>query len=323
MTSTIPIETPQPLLPSRKATFLYKLKRCLAAAVTIYIVLLTVLYLNQRMLIFPGGHRQSAAIDRRLAETNLLRIDGIKGPVEEVELSTPAGQHIAALYAPALMPRGAPDTRAAARPTVIYFYGNGSSIEDSGPFVQRLREHGVNVLVPDYVGYGYSDGEPSEAGCYASATAAYDYIAERRRIPAGRIVLMGRSLGTGVAIDLASRRPSAGLITISAYTSMAEMACHDYPFVPLAIGNLLLEHKFLSEAKLRRVPCPLMIIHARDDIRVPFSMSGRLATAARGPVTKIDVPSGGHNFVLDIGGQPLYAAMARFAYRTSRIPQPR
>jgi len=319
MTSTLSTPTEKQPAESRIHIVLHKIKRAFFVALGVYIVLLVFLYFNQRQLIFPGGHNASVTTSREEAETRMQHVEGVTGPVQTVWLKTSAGQKIAAMYAPSELPGGKPDPGASSRPTVIYFYGNGSSIERSGNHVQRLRERGVNVFMPDFIGYGMSDGEPSETGCYATATAAYDYITGPGKVSPGHIVIMGRSLGTALAIDLAARRPCAGLVTVSAFTSMAEMACHDYPFVPLVIGSALLKHKFLSESKIPKVQCPIMIVHARDDIRVPFSMAAQLEKAAHKSVTRIDVPTGGHNQVLEEGGKPLYTAMAQFIYKSTGI----
>jgi pimeloyl-ACP methyl ester carboxylesterase len=92
------------------------------------------------------------------------------------------------------------------RPTVIFFYGNGACLAYMGEVFNGFRRLGMNVLVPEYPGYGMSGGKPTEKGFYAAADAGYDYLAQRPDIDHDRIDAAGWSMGSAVAVDLASRR---------------------------------------------------------------------------------------------------------------------
>jgi fermentation-respiration switch protein FrsA (DUF1100 family) len=199
------------------------------------------------------------------------------------------------------------------RPTVIFFYGNSSCLATSGREFAALRQLGVNVLIPEYPGYGLSAGSPSERGCSAAAVAAYDSLLARPEIDPERIVAVGRSLGSAVAIDLAGRRRLAGLVTISAFTRMPDMARRVAPWNPF---RFLLPDRFDSLRKIRAVTCPLLIFHGTQDAYVPWTMAGRLAAAAgSAAVTRVDLQGVGHADVFDRAGDEVWSALGGFCGR--------
>ena len=114
-----------------------------------------------------------------------------------------------ALYGAAVRPDGQPDPLAAERPTMIFFYGNAMCLNYADGQLEEFRRLGLNVLIPEYVGYGMSGGSASERGCQATALAAYDYLVLERKVPHEHIIAAGWSLGGAVAIDLASSAKSA------------------------------------------------------------------------------------------------------------------
>ncbi len=264
-----------------------------------YLVVLAVLFALQTKLIFPGAATQGdpgAIVEPRPGE-------------ELVTLKTRNGDRVVALFAPALRPDGARAPDASTRPAILYFYGNGMCLFHAEEQFRELRHLGFNVMIPEYVGYGMSSGQAGEAGCFATADAAFDHLLTRKDIDTTRIVAAGWSLGGAVAIDLASRRPVAGLIAFSTFTSMVDMAHRNYPFLP---ARLLLQHKFESLAKMPRVACPILLGHGRDDKLIPYAMSDRLARAAQTPVTRLAIPDAGHNDFYMVGGSQIYPAIQRF-----------
>lgn len=234
-------------------------------------------------LIFPGMSMQG---------TEEARYDVPAGG-ERLELKSAGGERIEALFCRAMGDR--PETR----PTVIWFYGNAQCLAHALGQVEMLRRCGANVLIGDYLGYGLSEGKPSEAGCYATADALYAHAMQRKDIDAKKLVAGGWSLGAAVAIDLASRKPMAGLMTFSAYTSKRDLARRQFPEVrPEAI-----EHPFLSLDKIRTITCPTLIVHGRRDTLVPFAMSEALREAAAGkPVEYLPIGRAGHNDLFLVGG---------------------
>ena len=266
---------------------------------------LAALYFAQTRLIFPGRRTQgqpAAAVRPAAPGVELLALD------------TACGQRVAALFGPAASPDGATLPDAASRPTVLFFYGNGHYLANHhlAHLFDALRRIGVNVMVPEYVGYGLSTGDACEAGCYATADAAWRHLLSRGDVDPSRIVAAGASLGGAVAIDLASREPRvAGLITLITFSSMPDMARVVQPSMPIW---RFIRHKFESEAKMPRVACPTLIIHSTGDALVPYAMADRLAAACGGPVSRLKIEGAGHSSVemLEGGGGAIYDAMTAF-----------
>jgi pimeloyl-ACP methyl ester carboxylesterase len=151
---------------------------------------------------------------------------------------------------------------------------------------------GASVLVFDYPGYGFSDGSPSEVGCYAAADVAYDWLVQVKRVAPERLLLLGRSLGTAVAVQLASRRPHQALILISPFTSLPDVAHFLCPMLPT---RTLMRNRFDSLARIRNCPGPLLVFHGTRDRTVPFALGKRLFAAAREPKRFVQVEGAGHD----------------------------
>lgn len=274
--------------------------RILLPLLLVYVLVLLFVYFSQRGLIFPGSASQGEPY---------YEVTPPPG-TELVRLTTATGDRIAAVFGPALTLEGKPHPQAASRPTVLYFYGNGDSLKGNLAQLHEIRLLGVNVIIPEYVGFGMSTGTASEAGCYATADAAYAHLLTRTDIDPARIIAAGWSLGSAVAIDLASRKPVAGLAAFSAFTSMGDMAQRLYPIFP---ARLLLRHKFESERKIARVTCPVLLGHGKRDTMIPFSMTERLAKAANGPVTVFFIDEAQHNdFWAVTEDRQAYVAFQRF-----------
>ena len=137
-------------------------------------------------------------------------------------------------------------------------------------FADRFQ---MSMLVFDYPGYGISEGEPSETGCYAAADAAYDWLVQQKGYKPEQIVIYGESLGGGVAVDLASRRPHSALLLVNTFTTLPEVAQRVYPWIPVIP---LMSNKFDSESKIAKCHAPIFITHGTADHLIPFSHSQRL-----------------------------------------------
>ncbi len=166
----------------------------------IYLGIGAVMFSLQTRLIFPGASTQGQAF----AEVRPRR------GTELVHLKTSNGDRVVALYGAALLPDGRPDPLAASRPTMIFFYGNAMCLNYSDSQLEEFRRLGLNVLIPEYVGYGMSSGSPSERGCRATAFAAYDYLIEERNVPPEQIIaarlVPGRSRRDRSCLRAARRR---------------------------------------------------------------------------------------------------------------------
>jgi fermentation-respiration switch protein FrsA (DUF1100 family) len=176
---------------------------------------------------------------------------------------------------------------------LVYFHGNGHGISSYLPVAAGLHHLGLNVLLPEYRGFGGSVLTPSEGGLYCDADASYAYLRERSVSPRD-ILLYGFSLGSGVAIDLASRAEVGGLIVEAGYTSLPEVARARFPFAP----RKLMKNAFASSLKIARVRAPTLFLHALADPVVPFWQGRQLfetATAEKRFVTL----KNGHNAMFD------------------------
>jgi pimeloyl-ACP methyl ester carboxylesterase len=170
--------------------------------------------------------------------------------------------------------------------------GNLSVAVAPGDLHRWHREVGASVLVFDYPGYGRSEGRPSETGCYAAAEAAYEWLTHAQDIDPGRILILGRSLGTAVAVDLASRRPHQALVLISPFTSLPDVGHALCPFLPT---RTLMRNRFNSLAKIPRCEAPLLVFHGARDRLVPCALGKRLFAAAHCPKRFVRVSGAGHN----------------------------
>jgi pimeloyl-ACP methyl ester carboxylesterase len=223
-----------------------------------------------------------------------------------VELTSAQGERVAALYGKSLVREGVLGTPRH-RPTILLFYGNGTWLKTAQSLFRTLRRAGADVLVLEYVGYGLSSGKASEQGCYRTADAGYQYVTRELRVPPDRIIAAGYSLGAAVAIDLAARRPVAGLATFNAFSSMEEMARRRFAFAPVA----LLRHRFRSDLKMGRIHVPALLVSGSRDALVDPAMSDLLAARAAGPIQRLRVEAAEHNDVFEVAGDEVLAGLEK------------
>lgn len=165
---------------------------------------------------------------------------------------------------------------------MLYCHGNAGNLSHRGESIQRWQAEPLRraVLIFDYPGYGKSEGKPTEAGCYAAADAAYDWLVNEKKVPGERIILYGGSLGGGVAVELASRRSHRALALVATFTSIPDMAQNLYPWLP---ARWVVRNQFNSMAKIGKCNQPVFIAHGTSDSLVPFAQAERLAAAANEP----------------------------------------
>ncbi len=176
---------------------------------------------------------------------------------------------------------------------ILYFGGNGERIEYNREMFAKLFP-GRSVYLVAYRGYGASDGAPSEATLVPDALALFDHLRERH--PEQRIAIIGRSLGSGIASQLAAQRSVERLAMITPFDSMIGAAKSHYPMFPV---DLLLEERYESAKALRDFGKPVLIIHGgRDDV-VPESSTLRLISALRKPPQVVRFAEAGHNDISD------------------------
>lgn len=181
-----------------------------------------------------------------------------------------------------------------ARGVVLYHHGNGGNIGGRVDRARRLHDQGLTVVMFDYRGYGDSTGQPSERGLIDDSRAVYDWLVRERSVSPARIVLWGRSLGGAVAVATAEQVPCAGLVIESSFTSIAEMARRQYPW--LVAATWLIRHPFRSIDRIERVEAPVLVAHGRDDELIPFTHGQRLHARSRSSRPLVEL-RGGHNAV--------------------------
>ncbi|WP_248322718.1 alpha/beta hydrolase [Caballeronia sp. Sq4a] len=226
----------------------------LAAVALAYLFALAALYWLQGRLVYPLEQIQ-AFVDATLEEST-----------EVIMLQTQDGLVLKARY------RAPPDAHA---PTVLLFHGNGEDLTQRAHIALEMIEAGYGVLLAEYRGYGGNPGKPHEAGLYADARAAYAYA--RARSPF--IVLHGYSLGSGVAVQLASEASVTALILEAPFTSIVDVAAARFRFFPV---RALARDRYDNLSKIASIRAPILIYGGTRDFVVPPVHFQRLFEAARG-----------------------------------------
>ena len=213
---------------------------------------------------------------------------------EILKLRTPDQIQLSAVYLP----------NPASTYTILYTHGNAEDLGDIRPVLQKLRDIGFSVFAYDYRGYGTSQGTPSERNAYRDIDTAYDYLTQQLRVPTQRIIAYGRSVGGGSAVDLAARKPIAGLIMESAFTTAFRV------LVPIPI---LPFDKFPNIGKIKKVKCPVLVMHGKADEVIPFSHGQKLFAAAPEPKLSLWIDEAGHNDFMWAAGDRYTTTLREFA----------
>jgi uncharacterized protein len=205
--------------------------------------------------------------------------------------------------------------------TVIFFHGNAGNLSNVGWLGEHLATRGFDVLLIDYRGYGRSEGTiRDEADLYSDADAAYEFVMGNRSVPPEKVALYGQSLGTVVAVDLASRRRVGALIIESGLSSASSMARNVIPWLPASL-HWIGRYRFDSERKIALVNCPILITHGDPDDTIPTVESHKLLGAAKEPKRLMLVPGADHN-VFGFGGERYLDGVAAFVQEALATPKP-
>jgi len=191
---------------------------------------------------------------------------------------------------------------------LLWFHGNAGNLAHRSDLMLELARLPAQIFIVGYRGYGRSEGRPTEKGLYRDARAAWRYLRDQGGVEADHIVILGKSLGSAVAVDLAVEVKPAGLIVESGFSSIPEMAAHHYPFVP----RWLVRTKMDSLSKIGRVHCPIMVIHSPADEIVPYEHGRRLFEAAGGDKRFLEIPGAHHNELWLVGGADYLRALREF-----------
>jgi len=237
-----------------------------------YVGGLAALFLLQRSVLFPIPQ--------------VFRVAPAAAQAEEHVLTTADGEKVIVWHVPA----------EPGHPVILYFHGNGDFLAG---FFGRFREFiadGTGIVALSYRGYAGSSGRPSEQGLLQDAAAAYAFTTAR--YSADKIVVWGFSLGTGVAVALASEQPVGRLILEAPYTSIADVAASAFPIFPV---RLVLKDSFHSDQRIAQVRAPLLFMHGVRDPTIPIAFAERLFALANEPKKFVRFEHGGHNDLDDFG----------------------
>lgn len=248
--------------------------KSILALIIIYLVVLGAFYLFQRQVIYQP----------KSGEINPKKFRFTK--VELVHLKTQDGLTLNAWYAPAKMHKA----------TLLYFHGNYGHLSDRAGRINSYIEAGYGVLLLGYRGYSGNRGWPSEQGLYKDARAALQFL-KQQKVSNQCIVLYGASLGSGIAVQMATEVHVGAVVLQTPFTSMIDVGKTHYPLFPV---KTFLHDKYESDKKIQKIKTPLLIIHGEYDYIIPLKLGKKLYQLANQPKELRIVPRVGHNTLPDV-----------------------
>lgn len=260
-----------------KAFAMQLLQSVLFILITVWALLSLLLYLFQPQFVY-------------FPMSDLIADPGDAGlDFEDVSLTTDDQVTIHGWFLPHPRPRA----------TLLFLHGNGGNISHRLEKLRIFHDLELSVFIIDYRGYGRSEGSPSEHGTYRDAEAAWRHLSESRQIRSDAIIVYGESLGAAPASRLAGRYQPGALIIESAFTSIADMGRHYYPYLPV---KLLTRIKYPVVEYVREARCPVLIIHSPDDDIVPYAQGRALFDTATEPRSFLEI-QGDHNSGFYLSGE--------------------
>lgn len=253
----------------------------LVVIAVLYAVAGAVLYFNQSAIFYPAPRDYPR--------------EALPG-YRAIHIETGDGLSLAALYRP-----GEPG-----RHTIVFFHGNGDNLAGAAEAVRGLAEDGNGVLLVEYRGYGGNPGSPGEAGVYRDGEAAMRWLAETGVAPS-RTIVVGNSIGSGPATEMAVRYPVAALILVSGFSSLPDVARAHVRWFPV---GWLMRDRFANVAKIVAAKGQLFLLHGDRDMLVPVANARRLH-AARPDSTLMIVEGAGHELVYSDAAQRVMAEWVR------------
>lgn len=236
------------------------------------LVMVPLMFFEESLIFFPDKH-----------PIGNWRTEGRSYQVEEARFAAADGVPLHGWYIPHERPRA----------YLLFSHGNGGNLTHRATMLSQLHRLDLAVLIYDYRGYGLSaDRPPNEPGILADARAARRWLAERAGIAETEIVHLGESLGGGVAVDLAAADGARGVILLSTFTSLPDVAAIHYPLLPV---RLLMRNRLDSIGKIGRYAGPVLLAHGDADTLIPQEHSRRLFAAAAGTKQFVNLPGCGHN----------------------------
>ena len=270
--------------PASLRTRIETLKLLVVAGVVIYAAIAGVIWLAQESLVFyPPAPVAKPAAPRGWR-------------IEDVAITMRDGTRLSGLLA-------LPD--APARPPLVIYFG-GNAEEVTAYAGDTPKTYGARAaLFVNYRGYGRSEGRPSETALVSDGAEIFDWATRRADVDGSRIAIHGRSIGTGVAVQVAAARPARCIVLTSPFSSAVDVAREFYPWLPV---SMLMRHRFDSAARAPGIHIPALIFSGSADTLIAPRHTDRLAAAWGGPVERVKIEGFGHN---DIDVHPGYAEAIR------------
>jgi pimeloyl-ACP methyl ester carboxylesterase len=203
------------------------------------------------------------------------------------------------------------------RATVVVFHGNAGSLEHRVPLLRGLADLGFGYVAIDYRGFGNSEGSPSEQGFYSDARETMRYILEDLHIPLNSVSIMGESIGTGVAVQMATEYRVSSLFLQSPYTSLPDVAAGSFFWLPV---HWLMEDRFENITKIGSVDMPVFVLHGERDSTIPVSHGRKILATAKEPKESAFLTDVGHN---DFNVLDVLVFMDGFVTKYTGIDSPR
>lgn len=245
-----------------------------ALTIALYLVVVAFFYFTQRRLLYYPTHIYTA-----------LAGVGANKAFREISVRTDDGVDLKAWYAPASQQSF----------TIVFFHGNADSLGTAAQVADPFVRAGYGFLIAEYRGYSGLRGSPSEAGLYSDARALLRELLAHG-VESRHIILFGHSLGTGVAVQMASEFRVGGLMLLAPYLSIPEVARTKFPFLPTSWLTL---DRFDSEKKIASIRVPLLIVNGSEDEVIPPAQGLKLFSLAHEPKEFHSLPLRGHNDAFD------------------------
>ena len=203
-------------------------------------------------------------------------------------------------------------------PWLLFLHGNRATIASRVNILryEQLRGLGLNVFAPEYRGFGGLDGVPTEASVTADARHGYNYL-RRQGVPAERLIIYGWSLGSAIAVNMASDVPSGAVILEGAPASLVAIGERQYPWMPI---RFVMRNTFESILKVRNIHAPILFLHSPDDEVIPIEEGRRLFAAAREPKQFVEI-AGGHIRPAEDDAPKMFGAVREFLQSAGLLPR--
>jgi pimeloyl-ACP methyl ester carboxylesterase len=232
----------------------------------LYLFMIVFMYFNQRNMLYHLGHESH--------DLAYYKFDG----ASEITLITKDNVKLQAWYKPA-------------DKMTIFLHGNAGNLEDRIDKLKQLTELGYGFIIPAWRGFDKSEGTPTKDGLFLDAEAAINYL-KSQNYNLANVIMIGESLGTGIATEMAIKHKFKGLFLITPYTSIADRAAELYPFL---FAQYLIKDNFKVLDNIDKINQPLFMIHGTSDKTIPYQHSERIFAKANNPKKLVLYPGAGHN----------------------------